>query len=119
MSLPALFEMYRGDDYTMQLTFEDELSQAIDVTGWELKSTMKLSTELPDDDPTNVQVDIGPLSGADATNGIAYITYPNSQTGNLIPGEYLLDVQKEHLGSVLTLFTGTVTVKPDVTWRKN
>lgn len=117
MALPELFTMYRGDDYTVKLTFTDEATNPIDITGWSLKSTMKLSPEMSDDADRVVKVDLAPLTGTDASNGIAYITYPHEQTKNMVSGTYYLDVQKEHLGAVATVLKGTVVVDPDVTWR--
>lgn len=117
MSLPQLFSMYRGDDYTVKLTFTDDQTAPIDITGWVLKSTLKISPEMSDDADLVVKVDVPALIGTDATNGIAYLTYPHEQTRNMVPGQYFLDVQKEHMGAVATVLKGTLTVDSDVTWR--
>lgn len=119
MALPELFTMYRGDDYTLKITFTDELDAPIDISGWVLKSSMKLSPEMADNAERCVQVDLAPLSGTDAQNGVVYITYPHEQTKDMVAGTYFLDVQKEYVGSVVTILKATATVDSDVTWRTN
>jgi hypothetical protein len=117
MALQQLFEMYRGDDYTIKLTFTDEFDVPIDVTGWVLKASLKISPEMEDDADHVVTVDLAALTGTDATNGIAYITFPHEQTKDMVSCTYYIDVQKEYLGAVVTVLMGTITVKSDVTKR--
>jgi hypothetical protein len=117
MALQQLFEMYRGDDYTIKLTFTDGAVTPIDITGWVLKASLKLSPEMADDAARVVTVDLTALTGTDAVNGIAYITFPHEQTKDMVSGTYYIDVQKEYLGAVVTVLMGTINVNSDVTWR--
>ena len=111
-----LFEMYRGDDYSLRVLITDDNDDAIDITGWSFISSMKLSTELPDEDAT-VSVDIAAVSGADAVAGIVYVVLPSIQTVNLLPAKYMIDLQRSFNGKVVTVFVGQVNVLGDVTWR--
>lgn len=116
MSLPQIFEMYRGDDFTLKVDITDINGMPVDITGWAFKSTMKLSTELADEE-AEVKVDIDPVSGVDAEAGVLYIEYPSAQTKNLLPRDYFVDLQRVVNNKVTTVFVGTVDVKADVTWR--
>jgi hypothetical protein len=88
----------------------------VDITGWAFKSTMKLSTELSDDE-AEVKVDMDNLSGVSAEAGVVYIEYPSAQTQALLPRTYYVDLQRVLNGKVSTVFVGTVLVKADVTHR--
>lgn len=115
MSSQYLFEMFRGDDHALRLQIADEAGQPVDITGWSFRSSMKLSTEEPDSAAV-VSVTVPPVSGPDATQGIAYISLPSAQTKNLkAPAVYVFDVQREYNGKVSTVFAGRVKIKPDVT----
>ena len=116
MSSQILFEMYRGDDYTLRVEITDSNAVAIDITGWSFISSMKLSTEMSDDYAT-VSVDIPAASGADAEAGIVYVVLPSAQTVNLLPTQYVIDLQLSFNGKVTTVFVGQVSVLGDVTWR--
>ena len=116
MSLPQIFEMYRGDDFTLRVTITDQNGMPVDITDWSFKSTMKLSTELADEE-AEVKVDIPPVSGTDAEAGVLYIEYPSTQTKNLLPRDYFVDLQRVVNSKVTTVFVGTANVKADVTWR--
>lgn len=112
----TLFEFHRGDDHGIQLTITDANDQAVDITGWSFKATMKLHTE-DSDDAAPVRVDGDPVSGINAEAGKATILLPSTQTANLLPTHYWLDVQREFNGYVGTVFSGRVKVLPDVTRR--
>lgn len=118
MALQQIFEMYRGDDFTLKVHITDSNGMPVDITGWSFKSTMKLSTEL-DDTEAEVQVDIAAVSGPDAEAGVLYINYPHEQTKNLIPRTYVVDLQRELNGMVTTVFVGEALIKADVTHRSS
>ena len=111
-----LFELYRGDDFILMLNIADESENSVDITGWRFWATMKLSSELPDEEAP-VKVDIPPLEGTAPSMGIAEILLPAEQTKALIPTRYAFDIQCERDGMISTVFSGTVKVKGDVTWR--
>ena len=115
MSEP-LFELFRGDDYSLRMVITDSAGTPIDITGWAFKATMKLSTEMPDEDAP-VKVDIPAVSGIEAAAGVVYVELPAEQTRNCLPAEYYIDLQRSFNGKVTTVFVGKVKVKPDVTWR--
>ena len=111
-----LFEMFRGDDYALNLTITDDADTPIDVTGWRFWATLKLSSEMPDEEAP-VKVDLSAQDGTGATQGLVNILLPHDQTANLMPTRYMFDVQAEHEGMITTVVSGTVQVKGDVTWR--
>jgi hypothetical protein len=116
MSEDYLFEVYRGDDYSLRLEIKDSNQVAVDITGWSFKATMKLSTEMPDEE-AGLQLDIDALDTVEAANGVFYLLLPKEQTKDLIPTGYFFDLQRESGGMVSTLFAGKVLVKADVTHR--
>lgn len=114
-----LFELYRGDDYSLRLVITDAVGNPVDITGWAFKATMKLCTELPDEEAP-VHVSIPPVpSSVESTAGVVYINFPSAQTRELLPTNYFMDVQRELDGRVNTVFVERVRVKPDVTWGTN
>lgn len=117
MADSTLFSMFRGDDHALRITLEDKDNNRIPMVGWTLRATMKLHTEMPDDEAP-VAVDIGPLEGPLAEVGVVEFILPHEQTKELLPANYEFDVQKELDGRVTTLLRGTVEVLADVTLRE-
>jgi hypothetical protein len=111
-----LFEMYRGDDYTLRVVITDSDDIPIDITGWSFSSSMKLSTEMDDTEAT-VSVDIPAVSGAEAEAGVVYVSYSKEQTVNLFVTKYVVDLQRVFNGKVITVFSGMVKILGDVTRR--
>lgn len=107
---------YRGDDYALHVTCKDNDGNIFDMTGWILRATMKLSTE-DSDDATPAKVDVGPLSSDVGTTGETYLVFPSSQTTQLLPTRYYIDIQRQFNGVVTTLCSGRVRVLGDVTQR--
>ena len=109
-----LFEMYRGDDFTLRVVITDSADVPVDITGWSFSSSMKLSIYMEDSE-AEVSVSVPPVSGVEAELGVVYITYPSDQTKNLLPVPYAVDLQRVFNGNVVTVFAGTVNVLGDVT----
>ena len=111
----TLDPFYRGDSRAYRVTLRDEDQQPINITGWTITSSMKLSTEQPDKDaPVRVSNVVGEDDGL---TGNAYVIFPPEQTKKLIPTIYRIDFQiKSPAGSVTTLLCGEVEVLADVTW---
>lgn len=120
--VPFLFEVFRGDDFTLRVEVTDAQDNTVDIRGWAFKATMKLNTEAPDKDAP-VKVDIGPLpdSDNDAENGVMHVVMPSDQTRNLKPTTYFFDLQRESsatASTVSTIVMGRVQVRADVTRRE-
>ena len=111
-----LFEMYRGDDYSLRVEITDDSGVAIDITGWSFSSSMKLSVFMEDSEAP-VSVDVPAVSGAEAEAGVVYVTYPSDQTKDLIPTKYAVDIQRVYNDKVITVLSGDVQVLGDVTRR--
>ena len=112
---------YRGDDHVLKVVFTvpDPATGTrvpVDITGWEFFSSFKLSPAQSDDEAP-VSVHIPPVSGTDATQGILYIPYLSSQTQNLLPTRYWVDIQRVYNHAVTTIVLGRVKILADVTWR--
>lgn len=114
---------YRGDDHALKVTVRKKGEESgIDVSGWVFTSTMKLSSELPDepefDEQGNRQV-LKTVTTApdddDSKTGVFYLLFKNSGTRDLIPTNYELDIQVEHLDVIRTIFKGRIQVLSDVT----
>lgn len=124
--LVDLTPFYRGDDYALQVTVRNKSDQsAVDITGWCLSSTMKLSDALDDEPALDkdgyrrvLQVSCQVPDNDDSRAGIARLLYPNELTNDLIGNTfYQMDIQAETAGSVITLMKGKVLVLTDVTRR--
>ena len=111
-----LFSMYRGDSLGLRVVVRDPFGVGIDISGWKLKSTMKLDF-MADDEAATVAIDMPVLVGPDAEIGIAYLLFPAEQTKNLLPAKYFWDVQVETEHAVVTVIAGKVKVLPDATRR--
>ena len=118
-TIPVLFEMYRGNDIAFNVLVKDKnTGDPLDITGWSFKTTMKRGpTDDVDDSAAPVVVDSGELSGTDAEAGIYPLHIPSSQTRNLGPGLYYIDVQQEFGGMVSTAIYGRVRVTANITRR--
>lgn len=108
--------LYRGDDRNINLTFTDN-NGAIDITNWKIYFTVKhLDTD--SDDIAAIKKDTTVHS--DPTNGKSSIFLTNGETGNLIPGNYVYDIQiKKGDGTVKTIMKGKLKVLQDVTKRED
>lgn len=112
-----LFSFYRGDDFAFKGQVKDvDTGLPIDITGWELKCTLKRSYSISDDS-ASVKVSTGILDNVDSPSGIFYVHLPSIQTANLIPTKYYFDLQRELEGTVITVIQGRVGVKADLTQR--
>ncbi|CAM3844667.1 hypothetical protein [Parendozoicomonas haliclonae] len=110
----TLKPFYRGDTRPYTVSLRDEADTPIDISGWVLSCTMKLSTEQPDSEaPVRVS---NTISSADGVAGVAPVVLPKEQTQNLLATVYQIDFQLESPeGAVTTLFAGEVEVLADVT----
>lgn len=122
-NVTQLQPFYRGDDFALEVQLRQKESQTpIDITGWVLTSTMKLSSELPDNPQMNdtgqrqvLQVIKVVPDNDDARQGRATLLFPHEETEQLIPTTYQLDIQAEVSDSVTTLMKGKIQVLSDVT----
>lgn len=112
-----LFEMYRGDDYAFRVIIKDETGTPVDITGWEFMATMKIDFT-KGDETAPVKVNIGPMSGSDAEQGVCLLVLPSDQTKDLIaPAMYFFDLQRVFNGIVTTVIKGRVRIHEDITRR--
>ena len=120
--MTVLAGFYRGDDHALELVvrIKDEDSP-LDITGWVFTSTMKLSSEMPDqpefsDDGSRqvLQIQTEAEDIDDSKQGIVFLHYPARLTRDLIPTTYEIDIQVQYSGVTQTLIKGVIPVFPDV-----
>lgn len=106
-------EVFRGDDFSVQLVFTDTDQNVIDITGWTIFFTAKKRREDPDDAAV-LTITAAP---SDPLNGIALITKDHTYTDALL-GTYYYDFQyKKADNTVQTITSGSITFNPDITRR--
>jgi hypothetical protein len=107
-----LSPLVRGDDWTLKLNITEN-NQIVNITGYEYWFTLK--SNIDSSDPGQVQASTV-ASGLNATNGIVYISVPNTATHNIIAGTYNYDVQQiDTSNNITTILLGKVKVVKDVT----
>lgn len=104
----------KGDTSNITVTFTDENSTAIDLTGSTVFFTVKKALSDSDDNAL-IKKDI--TSHTDAVNGITEIILTPTDT-SINSGSYKADLQiKNATGDIMSTEVGTVTVTQDVTIR--
>jgi len=122
--MTELQPFYRGDDHALEVVvrLKDEHKQEpVDITGWLFISTLKLSSELPDqpalDEDGNrqvLQIQTEAEDGEPAQEGRIILLYPSDMTKDLIPTTYDMDIQVQFSGVTQTLIKSQITVLADV-----
>lgn len=120
--MTELQPFYRGDDHALQVTVKMKgVDDPVDITGWTFTSTMKLSSELPDqpqldDDGHRVvlQIKTDAEDNEDSKAGRIDLLYPSAQTGQLIPTKYDIDIQVSRNNIIQTLVKAKIQVLSDV-----
>ena len=108
--------LYRGDDYPIPLAFTKN-GEVIDITEWKVYFTVKYH-DTDSDNEAVIKYDV--TEHTDPTNGKTAIMLTNGETGELIPGKYVYDIQyKKDDGTVKTVMKGKLKVLQDVTKRED
>lgn len=108
------FTTYRGDDFIIDLTFEDDNGDPVDITGWTIFFTMKSSKDLMDKDAIiqkTVTTHISP------TNGQSQVRLTSTDTATLCATFYYDLQYKDDHGVIRTMTAGQITFLEDVTRR--
>lgn len=109
-------EVCRGDDVSFPVTFTDSNGLPLNITGWKIYFTVKLSY---DDNATDSSASIAKdiTVHTDPLNGKSSVDLSNLDT-NISPGKYIYDIQvKDAQAKIITAVKGTFEVLPDVTRR--
>jgi len=115
MAWCILNPIYRGDSREYTLNFTDSEGAVIDITGWKVFFTLKRYYSYGDSKAV-IKKDIE--THYDPINGKTKIILLPDDTENLIRGTYYYDIQvKRAEQNILTVLSGTIEVKPDVTRR--
>lgn len=106
--------IFRGDTLKLQYTFKED-GVILDITGWEVKLTVRL-TPAPTSDTTDVDAILTSLADIPVgTDGIANFNITPEQN-TIDPTEYKYDVQYKNVdGDIRTVGTGRYIVDFDVT----
>ena len=114
MSTQNLQSFYRGDSREYLITFTDADSAVIDITGWTVYFTVKLSYMDADAD-AKITKDI--TTHYDPTNGQTKITLLTTDT-DIDPANYYYDIQaKKAAGDIFTVMAGRIEILSDITRR--
>ena len=110
-------EIVRGDTEVFELAFTDEDDVIIDITGWTVYMTVKVSLFEADD--TDAVISKTVTSHTSPTLGQTEITFTSTETDNLTPGTlYYYDIQiKTDDDMIKTIMKGQLNVLYDVTRR--
>lgn len=112
------FQSHQGDSFILDLAFEDEDGVAVDITGWDILFTAKVSKDLADDAADGVVKAVGDI--LDATAGLARVELGPADT-DVMQGVYFYDVQAtEDPGGdevIRTALSGRIVFTRDVTRR--
>ena len=104
--------VFRGDTLTKSLSFKDENSAAIDITGWTIWFTIKSSQD--DADSAKVAQDEVTVHTS-STAGLSTISLTATET-DALEGNYYYDIQiKKVDGTVKTVLDGRITFSKDIT----
>lgn len=107
-------QVYRGDDWGMQLTFAEPDGTPVDITGWTIFLTLKRKKTDSDADAVIQKV---VTAFSDPVGGIAYVILTNEETHNF-NGLYYYDFQyKDQNDMVQTITSGGLTFVVDITRR--
>jgi hypothetical protein len=109
-------EIMRGDTRTLNVAVVDATGLAQNLTGWSLWFTAKAQTT--DADPGVFQKTIGSgITVASPTTGTAVVTLAPADTSGLTGDATLFtDLQgKDGSAAIVTLASGTLTVRADAT----
>jgi hypothetical protein len=105
-------EIKRGDSWSRTIYFEDASNARINITGWEIRFTVK--AKIDDLDSAAVISKIITVF-SDPTNGEAEVSLTSLDTNQTI-GSYLFDLQvKTNLSEVYTVLEGIMNISQDVT----
>ncbi len=113
-------DFHRGDTKKYKFTFDDGAATPtpIDITGWQIWSTLKLDpTSLDADAAMQVSTTAGDQLGDDPVNGIMYLVFSSLDTAIAVE-TYYYDFQRVIAGTppdVKTLKSGKVKILEDVT----
>lgn len=115
----AQYKVYRGDTFKLTVDFtytENGETTPLDITGWDIFSTLKSSPKLSDAE-AEASIDLLNVSHFQAPDGILFLEYPSDVTKNLETGNYYLDVQIKIGTYVKTVLNGRLKVLSDITQR--
>ncbi len=95
-------DIYRRDDYPIALTFKDAAGAAIDISGWQFITTLKLSTLPPDPTDATAVTPNGARrfttapGGGQSALGLITLTLTGGVAGDtdINPNTYVLTVRR-------------------------
>lgn len=106
-------DFVRGDTWTQKVVLTDSVGDPIDITDDTFWMTLKLNPEATDAEADAQTTTVA--AGADATNGIVFLTLDAVDTENLTLGRHYFDIQRKAGNKVQTLVYGRVRVVRDIT----
>jgi len=111
------FEIFRGDDKTLEVVVKDQDGNVVDITGSSIRCTVKEHETDPDTEAKISKSSDTPseITLTDPTQGKFEVYFVPTDTDNLL-GDYVYDIQIEtSAGKKYTVLKGFFKVKMDVT----
>lgn len=104
------YEVAKGQDWDLQLTFEDANGDPIDITGRTIYFTVKKKKYIDDTDDDNAALQKNITSHTDPTNGITEISLTDVET-EALKGEYCYDIKyKKTNGDIFYAMKGNFSI---------
>lgn len=112
---PNDLSTYRGDTFSLALTFKDNDGVPYDITGWEVFFTAKRKKSDPDSEAIlSTMVD----NHSNPTAGETSVAFSDTEMSVIPLGTYYFDIQTiDDQGTVTTPLEGRLTVNADITRR--
>ena len=108
MALKANLVIDQGSTYSVILDLTDENGDIFDLSGYSVNSQVRKWY-------TSSNAAATFTSSINAASGELLLSLSSEQTGNLVAGRYVYDVEIEISGMVSRIVEGIVTVTPQVT----
>jgi hypothetical protein len=107
-------EYFRGDDISLALAFTDENDAVVNITGWTIFFEVKREK---DDSDSSAVISKTVTVHTSPTLGLSTVAITASDTNALL-GSYHYDIQaKTNTGRILTVTSGIITFREDITRR--
>lgn len=115
MAGTKLNPLYRGDSRQYTLTFTDSEGAVVPIEGWTVYFTLK-KYAWKSDEEADVKKDV--TEHTNPSQGETKIVLSSSDTVSLRTGVYRFDIQiKKGDGTIITILSGTLEIKADITRR--
>lgn len=109
-------QITRWDQYTVDFTIRDQDWEVVDLTGTEVRFTVRQKRTLNDDDDTTALIAKTIDEFETPLTGVVSIPFLSADTADIIPGDYFYDIQvKFDNGDIISQPVSIFSITQDVT----